>query len=139
MVDIKFSQFFDREGVIDKVKDGTKSALSKAGSFVRQRAKSSIRKRKKSAQPGNPPSSHTGLLKKFIFFGYDAETESVVVGPQLFKSGTPTPVTQLLEFGGETRSWRDGSPAKYNAFPFMGPALEAERDKFPELFANSVK
>ena len=138
MIDIKYSQFFDKPKVIAKVKDGTKSALSKAGAFVRTRAKSLIRKRKKSAKPGSPPSSHTGLLKKLIFFGYDAAKDSVVVGPKLYRNSTrPTP--NVLEFGGTTRHWKTGKPMVYRKFPFMAPALDAERENFPDLFANSVK
>lgn len=127
--------FFDRAAVTDKVKEGTKSPLAKFGAFVRQRAKGLLRKRKKSATPGNPPSSHIGLLKDLIFFGYDT-SHSVLVGPTRFRSGTPT-APQLLEQGG--RTIRRGKPALYRQFPFMAPALEAEAPKFPELFANSVR
>ena len=137
MVDVKFSMFFDRAGVIKKVKDGTKSVLSKAGAFVRRRAQTSIRKRKKSSTPGSPPSSHVGLLRQLIFFGYDARTESVVVGPKLLKSKSPT-VPQLLEFGGRVRT-KEGTPNTYRRFPFMAPALKAEAPKFPSLFANAVR
>ena len=78
--DIK-RMFFDRQAVISKVDAATRRVLSRFGAFVRRSAKSSIRKRKKAAPPGQPPSSHTGLLKKFIFFGYDADRRSVVIGP----------------------------------------------------------
>jgi len=56
--------FFDRQAVISKVDAATRRVLSRFGAFVRQRAKSSIRKRRNPAPPGSPPSSHTGLLKK---------------------------------------------------------------------------
>ena len=136
MVDIKFSQFFDRPGVAGKIKAATKKALSKFGAFVRTAARRSIRTRKKSSTPGNPPSSHVGLLKKLIFFGYDNETETVLVGPHLL-NGRSTSGAALLEFGGVGQV--NGKRATYHRFPFMAPALEGERDKFPGLFANAVK
>lgn len=154
MVDIKFSMFFDRPAVIKRVKDGTKSVLSKAGAFVRRRAKSSIRKRKRSAEAGNAPSSRTGRLRDLIYFGYDAITQSVVIGPLLFRKRTPT-VPLLLEIGGEIttteeRYVRDGDEGRltkmppgtkltYAKFPYMQPAWDAERPNFPGLFTNSIK
>jgi|SRR5581483_6214999 len=136
-VDIKFSMFFDREKVKRKVKDGTKSSLSKMGAFVRQRAKTSIRPRKKSSVPGQPPSSHAGQLRDRIFFGYDERSESVVIGPTLFKQESPT-APHLLEFSGTTTG-PHGEPRRYRKFPFMEPALQKEQDKFPGLFEGSVK
>ncbi|MGI4815796.1 MAG: hypothetical protein ACRYGG_21010 [Janthinobacterium lividum] len=136
-VDIAFSQFFDRAAVQAKVKDGTRSALSKAGAFVRTRAKTSIRKRKASSEPGSPPSSHTGLLRDRIFFGYDSARESVVVGPQLLNGNRGLPVPELLEQGGDVK--RGKVQMHYAAHPFMRPALEAERDHFVEVFGNCIK
>src|SRR5262249_47529030 len=77
---------------------GKRRALSKFGAFVRTRARSSIRTRKKASKPGSPPSSHTGLLKRFIFFGFDPVAQSVVIGPVLAgpKSGAP----ETLEYSG---------------------------------------
>lgn len=138
MLEVKFSGFFDRPGVIAKVKDGTKSVLSRAGAFIRTRARSSIKKRKRSSEPGEPPSSHTGRLKDLIFFAYDKITESVVIGPLLFRKRTPV-VPLLLELGGEATHWRTGEKTRYSAFPFMQPARDAEAPKFPGLFTNAIK
>lgn len=47
--------FFDREAVISAMSDSTRSVLSKVGAFIRQRAKSSIRKaRQKSLSEMTP-------------------------------------------------------------------------------------
>lgn len=73
--------FFDRAAIESQLSKQERARLSKLGAFIRRRAKSSIRKRKKPSPPGKPPSSHTGVLKDFIFFAYDAERNSVVVGP----------------------------------------------------------
>ena len=60
--------FFDRDAVLKATDKAQRMALSKFGAFVRTRARSSIRKRKGVAPAGSPPSSHTGLLKQFIYF-----------------------------------------------------------------------
>ena len=63
--------FFDAKAVISRVDAATRKVLSRFGAFVRTGAKHSIHKRKAVSQPGEPPSSHVGLLRKLIYFGYD--------------------------------------------------------------------
>jgi len=102
--------FFDRQEVIDKIGKAEAKALSKAGAFVRRRARSSIRRRKAVSQPGSPPSCHSTdkvATLKNILFAYEPREESVVVGPvklnghayqgSLLTSGT---VPETAEFGG---------------------------------------
>jgi len=48
--------FFDREAVTSRVDPATRKVLSKFGAFVRRTAKGSIRRRRKAAPPGSPPS-----------------------------------------------------------------------------------
>lgn len=117
--------FFDRDKVQKAVDAGTKRVLSKFGAFVRQRARTSIRKRKKPSAPGSPPSSHVGLLRKGILFSYNPDTKSVVIGPALLNgsNGSPT-VPELLEYGGG--AVRGGKLVRYPARPFMRPAFRAE-------------
>jgi hypothetical protein len=141
-IDCKFSQFFDRELIVKKVKDAGKTSLSKAGAFVRQRAKTSIRKRKKVSTPGSPPSSHVGLLRNMIYFFYDEANQSVVVGPQILngaKRNGSVVTPELMEFGGTAPHWRTKKISTWRPRPFMQPALEAEAPKFPDLFADVVK
>lgn len=130
-VNISYSSFFDRPAVEKAVGKANKQNLSKAGAFVRTAARDLIRKRKRISRPGEPPSSHEGSLRRLILFAFDGK-ESVVIGPKLFKNQNPTGPS-LLEFGG-----RLGKNV-YQPRPFMGPALEREADKFPDLWANSVK
>lgn len=92
--------FFDERAVQNALDKGTRRALSKFGAFVRARAKSSIRKRKSVSKPGSPPSSHTGKLKKHIYFGYDVQRKSVVIGALPFSSSR---AQELLEHGGASR------------------------------------
>lgn len=137
-LDIK-KAFFDRRAVINAVDRGARKVLSKFGAFVRTSARHSIRKRRAISQPGQPPSSHVGLLRKLILFGYDAQRKSVVVGPTPLRGASEAP--PLLEYGGQARRKdRRGRTRtmRYRARPFMGPALERERSKLPKLWAGSV-
>src|SRR5690606_28852572 len=92
--------FFDRKAVTSRVDRATRRVLSRFGAFVRRTARSSIRKRKRTSEPGKPPSSHTGMLKKFIFFGYDPRRDSVVIGPVRLSQKGRGEAPSLLEYGG---------------------------------------
>jgi len=133
--------FFDKKAVRDKVDAGTRRVLSKFGAFVRRTARSSIRKRKKTSQPGSPPSSHTGLLKKFIFFGYDPRKDSVVIGPVRLTQKGRGEAPSLLEYGGTTKVEYRGKRkrARVRPRPFMGPAFEKEQPKLPAMWRDSIK
>ena len=141
MMNMRIKQFFfDRQAVLGAVDKATRSVLSKFGAFVRTAAKHSIRKRKAVSEPGSPPSSHVGTLRRLIFFGYDPARKSVVIGPTPFRSEVEAP--PLLEYGGRARRKdRKGKNvmATYRARPFMGPAFEQEKPKLPAMWAGSVK
>lgn len=114
--------FFDRN-LDAALSDGKRRALSRAGAFVRRTMKGSIRKAKKSADPGKPPKSKTGLLKKLIFFVYERAKQTVIIGPAKVNNtgfpGEPDDALPILEFGGTT---------KRRVTPFI------ETDKGPALF-----
>lgn len=131
--------FFDRQAVIDATDKATRKVLSRFGAFVRTTARHSIRKRKTSAPPGSPPSSHTGLLKKFIFFGYDRDKRSVVIGPAKLNTATEAP--SVLEHGGTTtiETKRKKRRVNISARPYMGPAFEKEKTKLPQMWQDRVK
>ena len=138
------AMFFDRKAVMSRVDKATQKVFSKFGAFVRTAAKSSIRSRKKVSAPGSPPSSHTGLLKKFIYFGYDPAHRSVVIGPtRLSQKVGDAP--EALEYGGESavvsglRGRRKKRNVNIKARPYMHPAFEQEKPKLPAMWANSVK
>ncbi len=154
--------FFDRPAVREAIDRGKRDALSKQGAFVRQRARSSIRKRERASNPGEPPSSHVGTLKRLILFAFDQATESVVVGPErlFFKPTTGgVPIPSLLEFGGRAvirhvlrnqvrptvAAWAGVGPrveeveAEIRPRPFMGPALEAEASELVNAWRGVVR
>ncbi len=110
MLDMRIKTlFFDKAAVVRAVDKARRAVLSKAGAYIRQRARSSIRKRKKASAPGQPPSSHAGTLRKFLFFGYDPSADTVVVGPaqtnQVYFGRDRRPVRgtvpSVLEYGGQ--------------------------------------
>ena len=128
--------FFDNEKIIRSVDTATRKVLSRFGAFVRRTAKGSIRKRKKTSAPGQPPSSHTGLLKRFIFFSFDPNRKSVVIGPMRLNQKT-TDAPHVLEYGGTTTL--DTKKVNIRPRPYMGPAFNKEKPKLPQLWKNAIK
>ena len=142
MIDMRITQlFFDREAVARRLDAATRKVFSRFGAFVRRTARNSIRRRERPAPAGSPPSSHNGLLKKFIFFGYDPGARSVVIGPARLDQRGRGSAPALLEHGGRTTLARPEGRKRvtYPARPFMGPAFEKEISGLPALWRGSVK
>ena len=102
--------FFDRKAVQDMLGKKNAAAMSRALSFIRRRARSSLRRRKGTSAPGSPPSVHSSddvATLKNILFAFDAASQSGIVGPVklnqqqylggVLQAGT---VPELHEFGG---------------------------------------
>lgn len=134
--------FFDRQAVLQYVDQKTRRVLSRFGAYVRQRAITSmvghtIRKITKKTKfsnvagvsaPGRPPSVHEGGLVRYLYFAFDREQKSVVIGPALYKPREYV-VPKVLEEGGRVSArTRDGkiTVMKYRPRPFMLPAFQAE-------------
>jgi len=135
--------FFSSPEVTSRVDKATRKVLSKFGAFVRQRAKTSMPVRIKISQPGDPPHSHTRLLRKNIFFGYDIWRRGVVIGPILLPGRGDTGALPALEKGGisqDTKRFqgKPGRPTYIRARPFMLPAFEKEKPWLMELWRDSV-
>jgi len=142
VIDLRIKNlFFDKPAVVRKVDATTRRVLSKFGAFVRRAARSSIRKRKRVSAPGQPPSSHTGLLKRFIWFGYDPRKESVVIGPARLSQNGRGEAPALLEYGGVTPVTHRGKrrQGKVRPRPFMNPAFENELPKLPAMWRDSIR
>ena len=161
--------FFDRKKVIDAVDKATRRVLSRFGAYVRQAARTSIKKRKQPSPPGRPPAGHTGLLRRFIFFAFEPQRRDVVIGParlhqvSFTRSGRPVrgTVPEVLEYGGRVRllvgKRYDGSWARVDlrrrrryrqtrmmsvriaARPYMRPALARELPRLPGMWKDSIK
>lgn len=143
--------FFDRPAVEKRVDRRTRQVHAKFGAFVRQRARSSIRSRKRTSAAGQPPSSHVGTLKKLIFFVSEpGPPPNVLIGPTLTnqsvraamaKSGT---VPEVLEKGGQITltervkgQWQKRT-VTIEPRPYMQPAFEAELPKLPGMWRDSI-
>ena len=131
--------FFDRQPVLNAVSRSERRVLSKFGAFVRRGARSSIRKRKSVSEPGRPPSSHTGLLRKMIFFVYEPATGFGGDRPRRIEQGHGG--ARLLEHGGSVvrRKGKQRVRMTYRPRPFMGPAFERELPQLPALWRDSVR
>ena len=136
--------FFDSKAVTSAADRATRRVLSRFGAYVRTTARHSIRKRRATSRPGKPPSSHTGLLRRFIYFGYDRGRKSVVIGPQrLNRKAGDAPAA--LEHGGVStiveglRHRRKKRRVRIAARPFMGPSFAKEKPKLPSMWLNSVR
>jgi len=147
MKTVSIDMFFDPQRVVRPAEAAHRKQLIQAGAFVRTAARSSIRSRRRVSAAGQPPSSHTGLLKRFIFFGSDPARQSVIVGPMALnsKGGSGPETLSALEHGGSStyvegiRQRRRKKRIRVAARPFMGPALAQEAPKFPGLWKNSVR
>jgi hypothetical protein len=131
--------FFDRNAVTGALDKGTRQVMSQFGALVRKTARWSIRKRKKSSLPGQPPSSHTGLLKRFLFYSYDDCRKSVVIGPaKLNAKNTGAP--EVLEYGGTAllQIGKDKKKIQIASRPYMNPAFEKIKTQLPSLWRNSI-
>jgi hypothetical protein len=94
----------------------------------------------KASEPGKPPKSITGLLKKFIFYSYDRATHSAVIGPALLNSPTGAPAT--LEFGGtaELTGGPDrGQTIDVKPRPYMKPAFELGLKQLDRFWTEAAR
>ncbi len=141
MIDAKVTRlFFNHQAVLAKTDQATRRVLSRFGAFVRRTARQSIHKRRRSAAPGQPPSSHSGELKRFIYFSYEPGARNVVIGPARLTSKTGS-APEALEHGGFAMltGKRKRRRAKIAARPFMGPAFTNEQPQLPRLWADSIR
>jgi hypothetical protein len=134
------SLFFDRQKVQSQVSRSERRVLSKFGAYVRQDARQRIRRRKRPSQPDESPTNQTGLLKRHIYFVFDSDRRSVVIGPARLSTGTEAPAT--LEYGGHAvAETPEGKPVRVaiEERPYMGPAFRQELPKVPALWRDSVR
>lgn len=132
--------FFDRARVLAATTVAERRVLARFGAFVRQRARTSIRPRPGTSAPGQPPFSHTGLLRQFLLFAYDQGRRSVVIGPVALNQ-RHRDAPRLLEAGGTALRQRRGRvvAVRYAARPFMQPAFAAELPALPARWRDAVR
>jgi len=149
--------FFDRDRVVRGMSRAERKVLSRFGAFVRQAARQSIRRApaqrrparsgtrrrrqaRNSSLPGRPPLSHTGLLKQHIYFIYDPQRKSVVIGPARLNKPSAGAL-EALEYGGVTQliTKKKSRQIDIAARPFMRPAFDQELKALPPRWQDSLK
>jgi len=121
---------FHEKRILDANRRGSLVALRRAGAYLRQVARHMVSKSPKASDPGSPPHTRHGLLKRSILFGVDNQAMTVVIGPAASMVGTSM---QAHEFGGRYRK------QDYPKRPLMGPTLEASASKLPQFWEDSLK
>ena len=120
---------FDEDGLVARIARASRDILRRAGAYVRRVAQRKVVTSPKASQPGSPPHSRRGLLKRAILFGSYGD-KSVLVGPGFNFVG---PSMSAHEFGGKYRRER------YPKRPLMGPALKESAPHVAKMWKDAVK
>jgi hypothetical protein len=142
--------FFTADWVKRRLGPVVARVLSSFGAGVMKRAQWSIRSAKGSAKEGEPPHSHSGLLRDFLFFAFDPETETVVIGPARLGGRGAAQTPGILERGGPSvriMGWKTikgqrrlvpvNKPVRIKKHPYMAPAFAVMEKQLPELWARA--
>lgn len=128
--------FFSSAAVSRAIDARTRRVLAKFGAYVRRAAQTSMRPAptvvgprgpvEATAKPGKPPYTHgRRLLRRLLFFSYDAGRKSVVIGPVRLAETALRRVPRLQEEGGwASRPGQGGGNARYAPHPYMKPAFD---------------
>ena len=120
---------FDEGGLLAKIARASKDILKRAGAYVRRVAQRKVTTSPKPSQPGDPPHSRRGLLRRGILFGLERET-SVLIGPGFRFVGESM---SAHEFGGKYRRER------YPKRPLMGPSLRESAPHIAKMWRDAVR
>lgn len=91
------------------------------------------RRPKQSSKPGEPPRNHAGHLKKFLYYAFDPQSKSVVIGPAVLPQISTPGVPGILEYGGVS----EGS--RIEPRPFMRPAEAKARRDYTDVWKNAIR
>lgn len=152
MLDLSVTELFlDRTAVLLAVGRARQRAMMRIGGFIRTTARRSMRKRKGPSAVGSPPNAHVGLLRKHVYFSYDRQSDSVVVGPAYLEYDAQKAVLggktipALLEYGGQFAKFQgeglEPEIVTMPARPYMGPALgaAARANKLSQAWKDVVR
>lgn len=137
-----------KQGILEasKVTDPAERAALKVhqkfGAYVRRRSRSSIKDatgKRSVSQPGQPPVSHSLLLKDYILFV--ATKQNCIIGPMKLNKPVSDTALTALELGGPTLIMKHGKPKSVTlaARPFMRPAFDKELPNVAKWYEGSVK
>lgn len=98
-----------------------------AAARIRKDAAASIQTSDDPSQPGKPPHTQRGQLRRALRFA--ADKQGAVIGPRASFVGTSG---EAHELGGSYRG------EQYPERPYMQPALEQNLDRFAQDWAGSI-
>lgn len=81
------------------------------------------------SKPGEPPRYREGSLKRLLFFAFEQDSRSVVIGPVGFSKST---APRVLEYGGANQHGKHVA-----ARPYMAPALEKVQPRLSRFWADA--
>lgn len=141
MLEFKAKMFDNVDKLIRDVNRTERRFLFKVGGYLRAVAMKSIRTRKGTSQPGQPPHSHVGTLRRLIAFAVDRYGESVTVGPLSHGKFLNEKGPGILEHGGTRTVYRGGKTItqRYAARPYLAPALRKTEDAMSKLWRDSIR
>lgn len=110
---------------VDRAKAGS---IRAAAYVVSTTAKGKIKTSAETSEPGQPPTTRRGLLRRAVQYAVTQDKSLAVIGPAFSVVGT---AGQAHEFGGRYKG------QSFPARPFMRPALEESLDQFAGAFRGS--
>lgn len=94
-----------------------------------------VRRPLRHSEPGEPPRTIRGDIKKFLFFAFDPALDNAVIGPVLI--GKPTGAPENLEHGG--RAEINGRTVTIAPRPAGQLALKANAPQLHRLWKDSMR
>jgi len=147
--------FFDRPGVKAALDPMEHRFLNRFGFLVAERAKMLMVDAPKGvySPPGFAPFAHVGLLRKMLYWAFDTESWSLIVGPSLLRGGNSPyvnfTVPEVLEYGGNpVRRGPGGGTVSargviriyhYEARPYVRPAYQSVLRQQQEIWDYSLR
>ncbi len=121
----------DRRRGQDALRRCRRRGLLRAAAAIRLTAARSIRQSARPSEPGRPPHTRRGLLRRSILYALKEERglTAALIGTS---SDILGPAGRAHEFGGRFR--REVYPKR----PFMKPALNVIANRLPEFFRSGL-
>ena len=118
--------------VKDALRRGARRGLFRAAAAIRLQAARSIIQSARPSEPGRPPHTRKGQIRRAILFAVkeDHGLLAALIGTSHDILG---PAGRAHEFGGRFR--REVFPKR----PFMKPALDVVSNRLPDFFRHSLK
>jgi len=122
----------DRRRVEDALRRGARRGLFRAAAAIRLQAARSIIQSASPSEPGRPPHTRKGQLRRAILFAVK-EDHGLLVALIGTSHDILGPAGRAHELGGRFRQ------EVYDKRPFMKPALDVVSNRLPEFFRHSLK